>query len=240
MKKLFTSLAFLFALLGGNAAHAGIPVLDVANLAQAVQQVLSWKQQYDQMVQQYQQMQSQYNSLTGSRNLGDILNNPLLQGVVPADVATVFNGLNQGGYSGLTSAAQGIRNAAMKYNCENMTGDTQIACQAALNTNAQAQAYQQSALQLITQRVSQIQSLQSQINTTQDPKAIAELQARITAENTQVSNDANRIAVMQALAQSQRLAADQALREQTMKMLSEDTPTVAKTITYQLPAKYQN
>jgi type IV secretion system protein VirB5 len=240
MKKLFASLAFILSALCSNAAHAGIPVLDVANLAQAVQQVLAWSQQYQQMVSQIQQMQSQYKSLTGSRNLGDILNNPMLQGVVPADVATVFNSLNQGGYAGLTSAAQGIRNATMKYNCENMTGDTQIACQAALNTNAQAQAYQQSALQLITQRVSQIQSLQSQINTTQDPKAIAELQARITAENTQVSNDANRIAVMQALAQSQRQAADQALREQTMKMLSPNTPTVAKTITYQLPGQYRN
>lgn len=220
LKKLFTSLAFLFALLGGNAAHAGIPVLDVANLAQAVQQVLSWKQQYDQMVQQYQQMQSQYNSLTGSRNLGDILNNPLLQGVVPSDVANVYNSINQNGYAGLTSAAQSIRNASMIYNCENRTGQDKQICESLLNSNAQQQAYQQNALQLITQRVSQIQSLQSQINATQDPKAIAELQARIAAENTQVSNDSNRLAVMQALAQSQQQAAIQQAKERELKWLS--------------------
>lgn len=219
-KKLFTSLAFLFALLGGNAAHAGIPVLDVANLAQAVQQVLSWKQQYDQMVSQLQQMQNQYNSLTGARGLGDILNNPLLQGVVPADVANVYTSINQNGYSGLTSAAQSIRNASMIYNCENRTGQDKQICEALLNSNAQQQAYQQNALQIITQRVSQIQSLQSQINATQDPKAIAELQARIAAENTQVSNDSNRLAVMQALAQSQQQAAVQQAKERELKWLS--------------------
>lgn len=247
MKKLFSSLALVGATLFGNSAHAGIPVIDVTSVAiqqtqlvQAIQQVMAWAQQYQQMVQQYQQLQTSYNSITGSRGLGDILNNPALQGVVPADVAQVYNGLNSGGYAGLTSAAQSLRSATMKYNCENMTGDTQVACQAALNTNAQSQSYQQNALQMITQRVSQIQSLQSQINTTQDPKAIAELQARITAENAQVSNDANRISVMQALAQSQQQAADQALRERTMKMLSTTTPTVAKTISYQLPGQYQN
>lgn len=240
MKRLLVAVAFLLSTVFSNTAHAGIPVIDAANLAQAIQEVLAWAQQYEQMVQQIHQMEQQYQSVTGVRGLGDILNNPLLQQVVPSDVATIFNGINTSGYAGLTTAAQGIRSATMKYNCENMAGDSQVACQAVLNTNAQQQAYQQNALQIITQRVSQIQSLQSQINATQDPKAIAELQARIAAENTQVTNDANRIAVMQALAQSQQQAAEQALRERTLKMLSADTPTVAKTIQYQLPAQYQN
>ena len=240
MKKLLTSLAFILLTLCTNVAHAGIPVIDAANLAQAIQQVMAWAQQYQQMASQIQQMQQQYASLTGSRGLGDILNNPLLQGVVPADVAQIYSGINSGGFNNLTSAAQTLRSTTMVYNCENVTGDTKNAYEASLNGNAQSQAYQQNALQLITQRVQQIQSLQSQINGTPDPKAIAELQARIAAENTQVTNDANRIAVMQAIAQSQQQAAQQALRERTMKMLSEETPTVTKSLVYQLPAQYQN
>ena len=240
MKKPITFLAFALSALFSNAARAGIPVIDTANLAQAIQQVTAWAQQYQQMASQIQQMQQQYASLTGSRGLGDILSNPLLQGVVPADVAQIYGGINSGGFSNLTSAAQTLRSATMVYNCENVTGDIKIACEASLNGNSQSQAYQQNALQLITQRVQQIQSLQSQINGTQDPKAIAELQARIAAENTQVTNDANRIAVLQAIAQSQQQAAQQALRERTMKMLSEETPTVTKSIVFQLPAEYQN
>lgn len=235
LKKFLLSLAFVGSFFGSQAAHAGIPVIDVANLAQAIQEVLAWSQQYQQMVQQYQQMQSQYNSLTGARGLGDILNNPLIQNVVPADVAQVYNGLNTGGYAGLTSAAQSLRSAAMKYNCADRTGEAKTTCEAMLNTNAQSQAYQQNALQTITQRVSQIQSLQSQINFTQDPKAIAELQARITAENAQVGNDANRIAVMQALAQSQQQAAEQAQKERWLKVMATNTPAAASTFVYQAP-----
>ncbi len=233
IKKFFVSLFFVGSFFGSQAAHAGIPVIDAANLAQAIQEVLAWGQQYQQMVQQIQQMQQQYNSLTGARGLGDILNNPLLQQVVPANAATVYNGINTGGYAGLTSAAQALRNASKQYNCEDKTGSAKTTCEAILNSNAQTQAYQQNALQVITQRVQQIQSLQSQINATQDPKAIAELQARITAENTQVTNDANRIAVMQALAQSQQQAAEQAHKERWLKVMTTGTPTASSTFVYQ-------
>ena len=64
-----------------GSANAGIPVIDVANLAQAVQQVIAWGQQYTQMAQQITTMQDQYtqltntyNSMTGNRGLGTLLN----------------------------------------------------------------------------------------------------------------------------------------------------------------------
>ena len=242
LKRFLFSLLAIGSFVTSNAAHAGIPVIDVTSVAiqqtqlvQAIQQVAAWVQQYQQMVAEYQQLQQQYSAVTGVRGLGDILNNPELQGVVPPDVAQVFSALNSGGFSSLTSAAQTLRRAAMIYNCEDLTGSAQISCQAVLNSISQSQAYQQNALSLITQRVSQIQSLQSQINNTQDPKAIAELQARIAAENTQVANDANRIAVMQALAASQKQAADQTLKENSLKRLSANTPSSFENFSYQQP-----
>jgi len=242
LKRFFVSLFVAGSLFGGNLAHAGIPVIDVANLAQAIQQVLSWAQQYQQMTdqyqqlqQQYQQMQQEYAALTGVRGLGDIVNNPALQQVVPSDVANVYRGINQGGYTGLTSAAQSIRSAAMIYNCADRTGEAKTTCEAVLNTNAQTQAYQQNALNVVSQRVQQIKSLQSQINTTQDPKAIAELQARIQAENAQVTNDANRLAVLQAMADAQQQAAEQAVKERTLRMLAKNTPAAADTFAFNAP-----
>jgi type IV secretion system protein VirB5 len=227
LKRLLSSVFLLGALLGSQAANAGIPVIDAANLTQAIQQVVAWSQQYEQMVQSIQQLENQYNqavqqyqSLTGIRGLGDILNNPALQQVVPPDVANVYSSINNGGFSGLTSAAKSLRNATAIYNCEDRTGQDQTLCQAALDSNSQAQAYQQNALALLTQRVSQVQSLMDQINTTQDPKAIAELQARLQAENTQVTNDSNRVALMQQMAQAQQAAADQALRERWLRAYS--------------------
>lgn len=234
IKKLLAPFAFAMAIFGSAPAHAGIPVLDAANLAQAIMEVMSWAEQYGQMVeeiqqldQQYNQAVQQYNSLTGSRGLGDILNNQSLQGVVPTNLASTYNSINSGGYSGLSSAAKSLRDASKIYNCEDRTGDAQVACQATLNQNAQTQANYQNALDLVQQRTSQIQSLQSQINSTSDPKAIAELQARIQSENTQISNDANRIALMKATAEAQQQAADQANRERSIKSLTSGTRTFA-------------
>lgn len=227
MKKLFATLAVVVSLFGSPAAHAGIPVLDAANLAQAIMEVMAWAEQYGQMVEEIQQLEQQYNqavqqydALTGSRGLGDILNNQALQGVVPTNLASTYNSINSGGYSGLTGAAKSLRDASKIYNCEDRTGDAQIACQASLNTNSQTLANIQNALDLVQQRTGQIQGLQSQINATSDPKAIAELQARIQSENTQIANDANRIALMKATADAQQIAAQQQLKERELKWLS--------------------
>ncbi len=232
LKKYFASLLLAGTIFGSAPAHAGIPVLDAANLAEAIMEVLAWVEQYgqmveqiDQMTQQYNQMVQQYDSLTGSRGLGDILNNQALQGVVPTNLASTYNSINSGGYSGLSSAAKSLRDTTKIYNCEDRTGDAQVACQATLNQNSQTQANLQNALDLVQQRTSQIQSLQSQINSTSDPKAIAELQARIQSENTQISNDANRIALMKATADAQQQAADQANRERSIKSLTSGTRT---------------
>lgn len=227
MKKPFATLAILVSLFGSPAAHAGIPVLDAANLTQAIMEVLAWAEQYGQMIEEIQQLEQQYNqavqqydSLTGSRGLGDIMNNQALQGIVPTNLASTYNSINSGGYSGLSSPAKSLRDATKIYNCEDRTGAAQVTCQATLNQNSQTQANLQNALDLVQQRTSQIQSLQSQINSTSDPKAIAELQARIQSENTQVSNDANRIALMQATAATHQQAAQQQLKERELKWLS--------------------
>ena len=57
MKKILRILALATGLAFGSSAHAGIPVIDGANLAQSIEQVLAWAQQYQQMrpAQQYQQ-----------------------------------------------------------------------------------------------------------------------------------------------------------------------------------------
>ena len=234
MKRFFALIIFTIVTLTGNTAQAGIPVIDKTAIVQAIQQVLAWQQQYQQMVQQYQQLQQQYASLTGSRGLGDIINNPALHGVVPADVKTVYQAIQQSGGQGLTGTAQAIRDATKVYDCQGRSGTDLSTCQAFLNTNAQSQAFSQNALNLLTQRVTQIQGLQSQINTTGDPKAIAELQARLTAEVAQVNNDSNRLAVLRAMADQQDRAAQQALKERELKNLAL-TSDGSETFHFQLP-----
>ena len=83
MKKIKALVAALALAAATGTANAGIPVIDAANLANSIQQVIAWGQQYTQMVDsinqlraQYTQLQTTYNSMTGDRGLGTLLNAP--------------------------------------------------------------------------------------------------------------------------------------------------------------------
>lgn len=224
MRKVLTIVVFvlnsLFSIGYSAPARAGIPVIDVANLAEAIQNTLSWIQQYQQMVQQYEQMRRQYESLTGSRNLGEILNNPALRDSVPPEVMAVYNAVQTGGVQGLTAAARAIRQRMLIYDCEDRTGADQTRCRAVLNQNAQQQAFSQEAFERVTQRIDQIEALMRAINATDDPKSIAELQARIQSESAAIGNEQSRIALMNQMAQAQRDQAEQSVKEAAMRNLS--------------------
>lgn len=220
MKRVIVCATFAVIALAGATSVAAMPVFDAAAFAQAVKQVAAWKQQFEQMALQLKQLQDQHAALTGSRGLGNILNNPQLRTIVPADAAQVYDAVQRNGSSSLTAQALGIRNASKVYDCDNRTGIDKTTCQAFLNNSAQAQAYQQNAMILLNQRMDQINGLQGQINSTNDPKSIAELTARLVAESAQVANDANRIIVLKAMSESADRAAQQALKERELMNLS--------------------
>src|SRR5438445_12603099 len=85
----------------------GIPVLDIANLGQAMQQVAAWQQQYAQMQSQITQAKSSFDSMTGDRGMGTLLSGS--RTYLPADWNSAMATLNQGGgtsYGALAQAAQ--------------------------------------------------------------------------------------------------------------------------------------
>lgn len=214
--------AFSANALGG----LGDIVYDPSNFAQAVKQVQAWEQQYQQMREglakaeaTYNQVKANVDAITGVRGLGDLFNNPLLKSVVPADLSKALADLNATGR--LSGNAATIRSSTMVYDCEDLTEEgARIACQALLAQNAQAQATQQDTMALLDERTAQIDQLRSAINTTQDPKAIAELQARIAAEQAQVGNDQNKILLANSMLMTNRMAAAQAQAERVNALMA--------------------
>lgn len=209
------------SIVGSQAKATGIPVFDGANLAQAVQQIVAWGDQYQQMVQQINQSKAQYDSITGIRGFGDAVNNPYLKDIIPSQVGNIYKGVQTGGVNGMSAAAKNIRDAALVYDCSSRTGQDYKTCESSLNTNAQAQAMNNQALDVANLRADQIDNLRKQIGNTQDAKAIAELQARLQAENTQVANDANRIALMQASTEAQIRSNQQLETEARLKLAAQ-------------------
>ena len=119
MKKLTLSLIVAGGLSLSSVAFAQIPVTDGASIAQQVaaqvETIAKWKMQYDQMMSQIEQAKQQYESLTGSRGLGNIMNNPALRDYLPGDWQAVSKSADAMRRLGLFAslAAQDVFNVAV-------------------------------------------------------------------------------------------------------------------------------
>ena len=211
--------AVVIALGAGSARAQGIPVIDVANLVQTVQQVVNDITQISNQVQQITQLQNQLNSINGIRNLGNVFNNPLLKNYVPAEAYTYVNAINTSGYSGLNATAKALRDVGMVYNCLDLAGAARTSCQAALAQPYQQKGLLQDAMKSAAGRLTQINSLMDQINATSDQKAVQEIQARIGAENALVAHEVSQVQMLQGMADSEERIARSRERERQYQML---------------------
>ncbi len=207
--------------LGVSSSHAqGIPVIDAANLVQTVQQVINDITAINNQVQQITQLQTQLSSMTGGRNLGNVFNNPMLQNYVPSEVYSYLNAVNSSGYSGLNSTGKALRDSRMVYNCMDLAGGARTSCQASLAQPYQQKGLLQDAMRTAAGRLSQIQSLMSQVNATTDQKAVLEVQARIGAENALLSHELSQVQMLQGMADSEERIARSRERERQYQMLA--------------------
>lgn len=198
----------------------GIPVIDVANLAQTVQQVINDIAAINNQVQQITQLQGQLDSINGLRNLGNVFNNPQLKNYVPAEAYTYLNAVTDSGYAGLNSTAKALRDAGMLYNCMDLSGAARTGCQASLAQPYQHKGLLQDAMKSAAGRLTQIQSLMGQINATTDQKAVQEIQARIGAENALLAHEMSQVQMLQGMADSEERIARSRERERQYQMLT--------------------
>lgn len=217
--RLNVAAAVLIALGAGHARATGIPVIDVANLFQSVQQVINDITQINNQIQQIKRLQTQIESINGIRNLGDVFNNPLLKNYIPAEAFTYLNAVNTSGYSGLNATAKVLRDVSMIYNCMDLSGDARTSCQASLSQPYQQKGLLQDAMKTAAGRLTQIQSLMTQINATPDQKSVQEIQARIGAENALLAHEMTQVQMLQGMADSEERIARSRERERQYQML---------------------
>ncbi|EBM9597893.1 P-type DNA transfer protein VirB5 [Salmonella enterica subsp. enterica serovar Derby] len=221
MKAFSVSIVLAAGIAMSSAAFAQIPVTDGASIANSIQQqietIAKWKMQYDQMTSQINQMKQQYESLTGSRNLGQILNNAALRDYLPNDWQGVYDAVKSGGYSGLSGRAQSIYEANKAFDACMVFKlvDQRTACEAQAVKGAQDKAFALDAYDKAKSRLTQIDQLMAKINDTPDPKAIAELQGRIAAEQAMIQNEQTKLQMYQMVA-----AAEDRLQEQRQRELN--------------------
>lgn len=236
MKRIF--LVVTLSALMSSAAFAQIPVTDVASIGQQisaqVETIAKWKMQYDQMMSQIEQAKQQYESLTGSRGLGNIMNDPALRDYLPADWQSVYDSVRNGGYNGLSGRGASVYNANKIFDsCAYLKVDEQrTACEARAVKASQDKGFALDAYDAAKSRINQIDQLMAKINQTQDPKAIAELQGRIAAEQANIQNEQTKLQLYAMVAAAEEKVQAQRQREIQAKTWSADGMIKPKALTF--------
>jgi len=185
------------------------------DIAKYVQMVERMQSQLQQLQQTYAQLQSQYKSITGSRGLGMIDNENYAQSI-PTNWQQTLQAMQHGGQVGelasqISQEASELqqpyfRNVGSMVTTALATNMHQSATGQALN----AQMYDESGA-----RFQSIQQLMQQINNTTDLKGVAEIQARLEAENAQLLNELIRLQAMNGMiGQQQKIQAQQQQQQQ--------------------------
>jgi type IV secretion system protein VirB5 len=168
---------------GTTGAYAqGIPTFDLANLLQAALQTASWGEQYSQML---TQLDNQIRQIKHAQSQLDSMNGVRNLGQVANSI-----GITDLVPADMLQQLQSLQSSAALVN--------------------QVKTLTSNGLSMSEARGQQIQQLMAAINTTTDPKSVAEIQARISAEGAAVTNDANRIAILdvQQRVESERINLD--------------------------------
>lgn len=205
-------------------AHAtgGIPVVDGASIAERAKEhaasIAKYIEQITTLKSQLDQQRRQFEALTGTRDLGSILNNPAIRQALPDDVQAVLRNPALGNEDLVRKTERIVKE-------ERMTGDY-TRDRAALDRRAddlavRSKALLQSAQSGANARAKQVDSLQAQINQTTDPKSIADLQARLLVEQANIQADQTRADLL-----TRQLQAEQALMQQQADKLAEKSFSV--------------
>jgi len=197
-------LAFAFIFSAGS-ARAGIPVTDATSIAQQIQQVVAWAQQYTQMVDQLNQLQAQFNQLQtmtgkldGSRALGTILNDPTIQSQLPPELRNAAAMLlNPAALSSSTASINSILSSF---------GVSGVIDPAAGRSIADSYGRAQSILASAQQRSTQLQALAARVDNSADAKESLDLLNRNTLESANINNQmVQTMAALEAARQAEEL-----------------------------------
>lgn len=235
MKKI---LALSCTVLLCSLSNAQIPVTDVASIQQQVssqiETIAKWQSQYEQMTTRIDQAKQQYESITGSRGLGEVFNDPSMRDYLPAEWQSVYDSVKRGGYSGLSGKSAQIYNQNKVFDsCERLRDESQKrVCESRAVKSSQDQALALESFDKAKDRINQIDRLMRKINDTTDPKSIAELQSRIAIEQANIQNEQTKLQLYRMIADSESKIQEQQHREIQARTWAADKPIKARPLSF--------
>lgn len=201
-------------------AAAQWAVIDVASLAQLIQQYETMQQQLSTVQSHLAQARQQYAALTGGRGMERLLSGTQ-RNYLPSDWATLTGAMQGSGaaYGGFGASAQGIltANAVLAGPAlARLSPSERAHLDGARRSPALLQAVTHQALATTSGRFSSLQQLINAIPSASDPKAALDLQARIAAEQGMLTNEGSKLQVLYQATQAEAWAQHQRRDEQAI------------------------
>ena len=210
----------LLALGGTRPAHAQFAVIDVASIAQLIQQYETLQRELTTAENQLNQARSAFAAITGSRGMQNLLSGTN-RNYLPTNWSQLFQVMSgsSGAYPGLAANVTSIQNSnavltPAQVAALSPTEQAQLA-QARQNP-ALLQATSRTALANSSDRFTSLQQLISAIGSATDEKASLDLTARITAEQAMEQNEQTKLQVLYQVARAQEWSRAQQVRERAI------------------------
>jgi type IV secretion system protein VirB5 len=200
--------------------HAQWAVVDVGAIGQLVQEVKLMQQELQTAQNDLTQARQAYQSMTGSRGMQSLLSGTP-RNYLPANWSQVQSAINgtSGTYAALSSNIQaniGANTVLSPSALALMSPTERLLIQSQRQNTALLQALTQQALSTTSSRFSSIQQLINTIGSASDPKAILDLQARISAEQGMLATDESKLQTLYQAAQAQEAARQSRAHEQAI------------------------
>lgn len=205
---------------GVQPAAQAMAVVDIRAIFQLKQQVQMMTKQLSTAHDQLTQARQTFDALNGGRGMEQLLAGTV-RNYLPPSWAELDSAIRQGvgAFQALASEVQATIEGNAVLNGPQLAGLSPVERQqldAARRSAASLQVMARQALSETSNRFGAIQKLIDAIPRAQDPKAIMDLQARISAEQGMLANEQTKLQVLYQVAQAEEWARVQRAREQAI------------------------
>ncbi|EDR3562102.1 conjugal transfer protein [Salmonella enterica subsp. enterica serovar Benue] len=195
MKKSIIAATLLGAAFTSTVNASGIPVVDVASIAQSVQNALEAAQHAKEQMTAYtniiNQAKSQFEEtkdmISGNWKLGDFVDQQLIDQVIPSDWQDIYNDLDN------------LESLRDKFNLKSDIPEVQEQYDQMLA----GYEFLENSEKLNKERADNLKQLGNLLNSAETPQQKDDLKLRIQLEQVNIQNEQNRIANVSALMEQQ-------------------------------------
>jgi type IV secretion system protein VirB5 len=157
---------------------------------------------------QLDRMDRDFGAITGNRGMAGLLRDSRYDNYVPLNALEQLANVASKGFAGLSPEARALMPPGMLDRCSTVAESQRSTCETEIARPYANAALLRHAVNVQSGRLGQVQKLTDAIAAATDPAAIAQLNARLQAENLALAHENNRIAALKAAVENdERIAA---------------------------------